>query len=75
MTPVVRDSLGINMEDGEFDGASSVRSSDTVVVQRHEMKAQLKAGLSSLPAPKNDYEIVMPDVSDRCTCVLSILLC
>lgn len=25
------------------------------------MKASLKAGLSSLPAPRNDYEIVVPE--------------
>lgn len=26
------------------------------------MKAQLKAGLASLPAPSNDFEIVLPEV-------------
>ena len=25
------------------------------------MKAQLRAGLSSLPAPRNDFEIVIPE--------------
>ena len=69
MTPIVRDNLGINVDDGEFDGASSVRSTGTVALQRDEMRAQLKAGLSSLPAPRNDYEIVIPDVSDHCTFV------
>lgn len=28
------------------------------------MKAQLSAQLSSLPAPRNDYEIVVPDQED-----------
>ena len=67
--PVIRDSLGINMDDGEFDGASSVRSTGTVALQRDEMRAQLKAGLSSLPTPRNDYEIVIPDVSNYCSFV------
>jgi len=26
-----------------------------------QVKASLRAGLSSLPAPRNDYEIVVPD--------------
>ena len=29
------------------------------------MKAQLKAGLASLPAPSNDFEIVLPEVRLR----------
>ena len=32
---------------------------------QEEMKAQLKAGLASLPAPSNDFEIVLPEVSCR----------
>ena len=31
---------------------------------QEELKAQLKAGLASLPAPSNDFEIVLPEV--RC---------
>lgn len=61
-TPI-RDSLGINMDIGPSDGASSFRSTSTYSQQREEMRAQLKAGLSSLPTPKNDYEIVIPEVS------------
>ena len=57
------------MDDGEFDGVSSVRSTGTVALQRDEMRAQLKAGLSSLPTPRNDYEIVIQDVSDYCSFV------
>lgn len=60
-TPV-RDNLGIYMDTGLPDGASSFRSTGSISQQREEMKAQLKAGLSSLPAPKNDYEIVIPEV-------------
>lgn len=29
------------------------------------LKQQLKMGLSSLPQPKNDYEIVVPDHEDQ----------
>lgn len=32
-----------------------------------EMKLQLRAGLSSLPTPKNDFEIVLPE-EVRVTC-------
>lgn len=32
-------------------------------LKQEEMKAQLKAGLASLPAPSNDFEIVLPEVS------------
>ena len=30
-----------------------------------EMKETLKLGLSSLPAPKNDFEIVVPEAEDE----------
>lgn len=66
-TPV-RDGLGINMDTGIPDGGSSFRSTGTNSQQREEIRAQLKAGLSSLPAPKNDYEIVIPEVKDLVGC-------
>jgi len=53
-TPI-RDKLAINPEDsveGGFDGANMSRS---------EVTAELKMGLTSLPRPKNDYEIVVPE--------------
>ena len=50
------------MDTGLPDGDSSFRSTLTISQQREEMRAQLKAGLSSLPSPKNDYEIVIPEV-------------
>lgn len=56
-TPI-RDKLSINPEDAVMDVA------DTPAALRnyqHQMKEQLRAGLSSLPAPKNDYEIVVPE--------------
>lgn len=57
VTPSVRDKLNINPEDG-------IDVSDTPSAQRlyqNSMKEQLKMGLSSLPQPKNDYEIVVPE--------------
>lgn len=58
MTPTpIRDKLAINPEDSvEYDGIS---------LNRSEMSAELKMGLSSLPAPKNDYEIVVPEDSEE----------
>nr|SVE74997.1 EOG090X02CC [Daphnia dolichocephala] len=47
-TPLVRDKLNINPEE------------PTEVMQR-TLKEQLKRGLSTLPTPKNDYEIVVPE--------------
>ncbi len=56
-TPV-RDLLSINTD----DVIESFSDSDTSLKQQHlEMHAQLKAGLGSLPAPKNDFEIVVPE--------------
>ena len=55
-TPL-RDQLSINPDDSvtSFESAKSARQ------QQLEIRAQLRAGLSSLPAPKNDFEIVVPD--------------
>ena len=50
------------MDSGPPDGGSSFRSTGSLPQQREEVRAQIKAGLSSLPAPKNDYEIVIPEV-------------
>nr|CAG4643777.1 EOG090X02CC [Lepidurus arcticus] len=51
-TPMVRDKLNINVE--EVVDASVARS----------LKANLRQGLSSLPTPRNDYEIVVPEDED-----------
>jgi len=47
-TPMLRDKLNINPE-------------DTPDVLQRTLKEQLKRGLSTLPVPKNDYEIVVPE--------------
>ncbi|XP_066924379.1 cell division cycle 5-related protein-like [Clytia hemisphaerica] len=54
-TPSVRDNLSINRENAFYDDLSSAKQ-----VQM-ENKNQLLAGLSSLPKPTNDFEIVVPE--------------
>ena len=55
-TPL-RDQLSINPDDSmtSFESTKSARQ------QQFEIRAQLRAGLSNLPAPKNDFEIVVPE--------------
>lgn len=57
----VRDKLNINPEEAlmeEYENGYGVKQ------QQEETKAQLKAGLASLPAPSNDFEIVLPETDD-----------
>lgn len=53
----VRDKLSINPEDGltEFEDKERIRDN----------LDQLKKSLSKLPAPKNDYEIVLPENAEK----------
>ncbi|XP_015590246.1 cell division cycle 5-like protein [Cephus cinctus] len=51
-TPV-RDKLSINPEE-------ALEGSETPALQK-QTKEQLRAGLSTLPVPRNDYEIVVPE--------------
>ncbi|KAL1139865.1 hypothetical protein AAG570_006842 [Ranatra chinensis] len=56
-TPV-RDKLNINPEDSGVEGA------DTPLALKNyqqQVKEQLREGLSKLPLPRNDYEIVVPE--------------
>ena len=60
-TPL-RDKLAINPEEG-FDEHDRF--------QQKELQATLMQGLSSLPQPKNDFEIVVPedeDLNEVCSC-------
>ncbi|XP_065836535.1 cell division cycle 5-related protein-like isoform X2 [Oscarella lobularis] len=62
MTPgrtPVRDQLSINLEEPPLDDDES---DIALKHQQEEIKSQLRAGLASLPAPKNDFEIVMPEM-------------
>lgn len=57
MTPSMRDKLNINPEDGvEIENTTAAQK-----MYQNTVKEQLKRGLGSLPQPKNDYEIVVPD--------------
>jgi len=61
MTPgqtPVRDQLSINPDDALSESFESIKSAKQ---QQLEIRSQLRAGLSSLPAPRNDFEIVIPD--------------
>ena len=54
-TPL-RDQFSIN-PDSHVDSFSDV---SMMKQQQNELRAQLKAGLGSLPTPRNDFEIVLP---------------
>jgi pre-mRNA-splicing factor CDC5/CEF1 len=53
-TPI-RDNLNINQEGDDFEENAFAQYS------QEEQRNMLKQGLSSLPKPKNDYEIVVPE--------------
>ncbi|KAK2162342.1 hypothetical protein LSH36_100g06032 [Paralvinella palmiformis] len=55
-----RDKLNINMEEEYADP-------EYAQYQQQEQKELLKRGLAGLPAPKNDYEIVIPESEDQQT--------
>ncbi|XP_001630383.2 cell division cycle 5-related protein [Nematostella vectensis] len=54
----VRDKLNINPEDAVME---EYESECAAKQQQSEAKEQLLAGLASLPAPSNDFEIVLPE--------------
>lgn len=53
-TPV-RDALGLNEPNSSVRGAMEKQS-------RIAARIELKAGLSQLPAPQNDYEVIIPEL-------------
>ncbi|KAI4884617.1 hypothetical protein NFI96_034578, partial [Prochilodus magdalenae] len=59
-TPL-RDKLNINSEDGVVDYADPAYAKH---LQR-ESREQLRLGLMSLPLPKNDFEIVLPENAEK----------
>lgn len=56
----VRDKLSINAE----DGMSVTETPAAFKNYQKQVKTSLRDGLASLPAPRNDYEIVVPDDQD-----------
>ncbi|XP_028855826.1 cell division cycle 5-like protein [Denticeps clupeoides] len=59
-TPL-RDKLNINTEDGVVDYTDPSFSKHLL----RESREQLKMGLMSLPVPKNDFEIVLPENAEK----------
>ncbi|XP_023017292.1 cell division cycle protein 21 [Leptinotarsa decemlineata] len=60
--PSVRDKLNINPEDGTVDVTTTPA---TQKMYQNSVRSHVKVGLSSLPQPKNDYEIVVPEHEDQ----------
>ncbi|KDR18926.1 cell division cycle 5-like protein [Zootermopsis nevadensis] len=62
VTPTpIRDKLSINPEEG-LDVGDTPQAMHNY---QRQLKEQLRSGLNSLPAPRNDYEIVVPDSEDE----------
>lgn len=61
ITPSVRDKLNINSVEGIDIGSTPAAQK----MFQNSIKEQLKRGLNSLPQPKNDYEIVVPEHEDE----------
>lgn len=59
-TPI-RDKLSINPEEGMDVGDTPQAMHN----YQRQLKEQLRSGLNSLPAPRNDYEIVVPDSEEE----------
>lgn len=62
-TPM-RDALGLNDPDSLAGAASKREEAARLALQRNE----LRAGLSQLPAPKNEYQIVVPELPGGSVC-------
>lgn len=56
-TPAMRDSLSINQDDMMLAPSTPAQ----LKYQQRQLTSVLREGLSALPEPKNDYEIVVPE--------------
>jgi pre-mRNA-splicing factor CDC5/CEF1 len=63
MRTPVRDQLGLNDPTAAGSGytAEEIVSLRAQKLAQAEMRAQLRAGLSTLPAPENEYSVALPD--------------
>ncbi|XP_069680560.1 cell division cycle 5-like protein [Periplaneta americana] len=62
VTPTpIRDKLSINPEEGLDVGDTP----QALHNYQRQLKEQLRSGLNSLPAPRNDYEIVVPESEEE----------
>lgn len=66
----------LRIEIGVYKGPVSLLKHviNCIVSMQAELKAQLRAGLASLPAPSNDFEIVLPEVRNRLLLLCSLVL-
>ncbi|CAH0763902.1 unnamed protein product [Diatraea saccharalis] len=61
LTPGLRDKLSINPED-RLGGGDTPQVANQM---QKQLKASVRTALQSLPAPRNDYEIVVPEHEDE----------
>jgi pre-mRNA-splicing factor CDC5/CEF1 len=63
MRTPIRDQLGLNDPTAAGGGytAEEIVSLRAQKLAQAEMRAQLRAGLSTLPAPENEYSVALPD--------------
>lgn len=67
-TPL-RDSLNINMDEALEAGGATPAALKSF---QRQARDQLRQGLSSLPVPKNDYEIVVPEDEEQDASAISM---
>ena len=66
MRTPIRDQLGLN--DPEFQSSEATRRE--MRLREAAEKDNLRSGLASLPAPTNEYQIMVPEVSlPNCTLI------
>jgi hypothetical protein len=76
MRTPIRDQLGLNDPTAGAAGgytAEEIVSLRAQKLAQAEMRAALRAGLSTLPAPENEYSIGMPEVG-VCGCGRTVLV-
>lgn len=59
VTPRVRDELGLNELDGMADGDARAEKA-----RRKLQQSELRAGLSGLPQPQNEYQVMVPELPE-----------
>lgn len=65
MRTPIRDELGLN--DPEFQGSEASRRE--MRIREAAERDSLRSGLAGLPAPTNEYQIMVPEVTQPCPCL------